>query len=205
MQGECYPLVGQGARVGGGPRRARPGLSRPGEEVGRKKILHSRSIPRAPDIQPVPRPGGAEPRRLQLLAAALVALVQRTLRGNCRTSYPGCRRAFKWKLPVIGREGTLSAPRRRPCCTARGAVGHALRGCHAVRQSRAEAKARASRLWVSEAPGLGREGSGAPCWSERSYEPYSGSYEPEYESYSGLETHTQSRLESMSQSSLFGL
>lgn len=118
--------------------RACPG---PGKKSGERKFFIPSPSRPPPTSSPVSRPGRTKPRRLQLLFAALAALVQTLLHSNCRTSDRVCRRAFKWKLPVAGREGLRCAPCRRPCCTDISTLGHAFGGCHAVRHVRTEAGA----------------------------------------------------------------
>lgn len=161
MQGERYPGLGLGAGVGGGPPESATWPVSARERSREKENSPFPDHSARPISSSIPRPGRVEPRLLQLLPAALVALVQRMLLGNCRTSDRVCRRAFKWKLPVIGREGARFALCRRPCCTASRAGDHAFGSCHAVRQVRTEATAGACRLRVSEAPGLG--GGGEWC------------------------------------------
>ena len=86
----------------GGPSRRRTPEERDSGE--RKSSIPSPSH-RPPTSSPVSRPGRAEPRRLLLLPASLVALVQKMLGNNCRTADRVCRLGFKRKLPVAGREG----------------------------------------------------------------------------------------------------
>lgn len=143
------------------PGRARPNLPLLQGGVGIVKFLHSQPIPSALHISPGPRPRRAEPSRQQLLSAVFVALIQKTLHGNCRNAARVCRLCFKWKLPVAGWEGLQCASRRRPCCTEGTAVCDTFGGCHAVRKVRAEMLAEASWRWLLEPRSLG--GGGEWC------------------------------------------
>lgn len=153
---------------------------------------------RPPTSSPVSRPGRAEPRRLLLLPAGLVALIRKMLGNNCRTADRVCRPGFKQKLPVAGREG----------CDALSVGGHVVRNAlpWATPSGAAMLYGRSESRHECELPGGGcgipqvwaGEGSDALCRPKWSYESLA--------SYSGLGTETRSRLESMSQSfSLFGL
>lgn len=182
-----------------GPGRGRPGLSGPGEEVGRKKILHSQSIHPArlrhpaPSLAPgQPNPGAcssySQPSSLWFKSCSAVTAAPATRsaawlsNGNFR--WPGGRACGV--LPVGGHVVRLSVPWATPLGAAMlygrseewpepGLLGF---GCWSP------------QVWAGE-------GSGALCGPGRSNELWA--------SYSWLETQMWSRLESMSQSfSLFG-